>query len=85
MSGAPFSQLVVVGSTAGGMGTLLKLVSTLPDDFPASIIGVQPVEPERENHLRQIFANRTTLPVHTVSDDEPLEAGVDVIRGIRGG
>ncbi len=76
MYGAPLTQLVVVGSSAGGIGALSKLVSTLPEDFPAPIVIAQHLDPERESHLQQILANRTKLPVRTVSDDEPLEAGV---------
>ena len=76
MSEAPFAQLVVVGSSAGGIGALSKLVSTLPEDFPAPLVIAQHLDPKRESHLQQILANRSTLPVRTVVDDEPLEAGV---------
>ena len=76
MSEAPFAQLVVVGSSAGGIGALSELVSKLPEDFPAPLVIAQHLDPKRESYLQQILANRSTLPVRTVTDHEPLEAGV---------
>ena len=76
MAEASYKQLVVVGSSAGGIGALSKLVSTLPEDFPAPVVIAQHLDPERESHLQSILSRRATLPVRTVSDDEPLEAGV---------
>ncbi|MDP8953311.1 MAG: hypothetical protein M3N18_13965, partial [Actinomycetota bacterium] len=76
MSEASRTQLVVVGSSAGGIEALSKLVSTLPEDFPAPIVIAQHLDPGRESHLQQILANRSALPVRTVSDEEPLEDGV---------
>src|SRR5439155_12705233 len=70
------SQLVVVGSSAGGVEALSALVSTLPTDFPAPIVIAQHLEPTRLSHLQEILARRGQLPVRTVSDREPLEPGV---------
>ena len=76
MAEAPRKQLVVVGSSAGGIEALSKLVSGLSEDFPAPIVIAQHLDPERESHLQQILQKRTALPVRTVSDEEPLENGV---------
>ena len=76
MAEAPCTQLVVVGSSAGGIGALSRLVSMLPEDFPAPIVIAQHLDPERESHLQGILARRSVLPVRTVSDNEPLESGV---------
>ena len=76
MAEAPRKQLVVVGSSAGGIEALSKLVSTLPEDFPAPIVIAQHLDPKRESRLQQILQQRTVLPVRTVSDEEPLEDGV---------
>ena len=76
MALAPCTQLVVVGSSAGGIEALSKLVSTLPEDFPAPIVIAQHLDPKRESSLQQILSNHSALPVRTVSDNEPLEAGV---------
>src|SRR5919197_3881806 len=70
------SQLVVVGASAGGIDALSTLVATLPRDFPAPIVIAQHLDPGRPSHLAQILARRSTLPVHTVTDQAPLENGV---------
>src|SRR5919197_1741913 len=70
------SQLVVVGSSAGGVEALSTLVSTLPTDFPAPVVIAQHLEPTRLSHLGEILARRTSLPVRTVAAREPLEPGV---------
>ena len=70
------TQLVVVGSSAGGIEALSELVSSLPEDFPASIVIAQHLDPERESHLKDILSRRSKLPVQTVTDHEPLQAGV---------
>ena len=77
MSGsASHHQLVVVGSSAGGIDALSVLVSTLPALFPAPIVIAQHLDPRRESHLAEILARRSTLPVRTVHQREHMEAGV---------
>src|SRR5579884_2607336 len=71
-----FTQLVVVGSSAGGIEALSSLVSTLPTDFPAPVVVAQHLDPERESHLGEILAQRSTLPVRTLGDYQRLEPGV---------
>ena len=71
-----FSNLVVVGSSAGGIEALSELVSTLPEDFSAPVVLAQHLDPERESNLKEILGSRSTLPVRTVTDHEPLEGGV---------
>ncbi len=74
--GKSFSHLVVIGSSAGGIDALSTLVATLPADFPAPLVLAQHLDPTRPSHLAEILARRSTLPVRTVVDPEPLEAGV---------
>jgi two-component system CheB/CheR fusion protein len=77
MSGAKSgSHLVVVGSSAGGIDALSTLVATLPDDFPAPIVIAQHLDPSRPSHLGDILARRSTLPVRTANQHEPLEVGI---------
>lgn len=72
----PFSHLVVIGSSAGGIDALTTLVATLPTPFAAPIVLAQHLDPSRPSHLRDILARHSTLPVQLVRDQEPLEAGV---------
>lgn len=71
-----FSHLVVVGSSAGGIDALSTFVSTLPADFPAPIVLAQHLDPSRPSHLADILGRRSTLPVRTAGEHEPLEPGV---------
>lgn len=70
-----FAQLVVVGSSAGGIEALSRLVSTLPADFPAPIVIAQHLSPHTTSHLKAILGGHSTLPVETVTDRLPLSAG----------
>lgn len=67
--------LVVVGSSAGGIDSLSRLVSTLPEDFPAPIVVAQHLHPERSSHLQNILENRGGLPVHVIEDSVEIESG----------
>ncbi len=68
----------MVGSSAGGIEALSELVSTLPEDFPAPIVAVQHLSPDRESHLEEILTPRSTLPVMTLKGQTtlPLESGM---------
>lgn len=68
-------RLVVVGSSAGGIEALTKLVSTLPVGFPAPIVLAQHLDPTQPSHLGEILARFSLLPVRTVTDHASLEAG----------
>lgn len=67
------NDLVVVGSSAGGVGALSVLVSTLPREFPAPIVLAQHLDPQRPSNLGSILERRSTLPVVLVGDDEPTQ------------
>jgi two-component system CheB/CheR fusion protein len=70
-------ELVVVGSSAGGVGALSTLVSTLNKSFPAPIVIAQHLDPQRPSHLGSILERRSTLPIVIVSEhgQTKLEGG----------
>jgi two-component system CheB/CheR fusion protein len=70
------SQLVVIGSSAGGIEALSRVVASLPPDFPAPIVIAQHLDPRRPSHLHEILARHATLPVRVVEEREALEDGV---------
>lgn len=72
----PFSHLVVIGSSAGGIDALTTLVATLPTPFTAPLVIAQHLDPSRPSHLRDILSRHSTLPVRIARNQEPLEAGV---------
>lgn len=67
--------LVIVGSSAGGIEALSRLVATLPADFPAPIIIAQHLDPNHISHLGDILARRTSLTVRTIAGSEPITPG----------
>jgi two-component system CheB/CheR fusion protein len=71
------NDLVVVGSSAGGVSALSTLVSTLSKDFPAPIVLAQHLDPQRESHLGAILDRRSELPIVVVAEDgsTQLEGG----------
>ena len=70
-------DLVVVGSSAGGVGALSMLVGTLPKSFPAPVVIAQHLDPQRISHLGSILERRSVLPIVQVSENPPttLENG----------
>src|SRR5438874_12588755 len=68
-------DLVVVGSSAGGVEALSILVSTLPADFPAPIVLAQHLDPNRPSSLDGILQRRTQLSIDVVNSRTHLQAG----------
>ncbi|MGI8689683.1 MAG: chemotaxis protein CheB [Thermomicrobiales bacterium] len=71
-----FAQLVVVGSSAGGIEALSTLVGSLPADFAAPVVIAQHIDPARQSHLAEILGRRGPLPARTVEDETRMEPGV---------
>jgi two-component system CheB/CheR fusion protein len=71
------AELVVVGSSAGGVGALSTLVATLNKSFPAPIVIAQHLDPQRPSQLGSILERRSTLPIVVVGEHGPtkLEGG----------
>jgi two-component system, chemotaxis family, CheB/CheR fusion protein len=69
-------DLVVIGSSAGGIEALATLLAALPPDFPAPIVLAQHLDPDRPSHLGEILARQSTLPVQMVTDPQSLTSGV---------
>jgi two-component system CheB/CheR fusion protein len=68
-------DLVVIGSSAGGVEALSILVSSLPPDFPAPIVLAQHLDPNRPSMLSDILRRRASLPVDVVDQRCKLEPG----------
>jgi two-component system CheB/CheR fusion protein len=74
-SAAPQNDLVVVGSSAGGVEALSILVSSLPNNFPAPIVIAQHLDPNSPSNLDTILQRRTVLPVIVVGEKTLLQPG----------
>jgi len=68
-------DLVVIGSSAGGIEALSIFVSTLPTSFPAPIVLAQHLDPSRISNLDTILRHRSTLPVELVESRCQLQGG----------
>jgi two-component system CheB/CheR fusion protein len=73
------SQLVIVGSSAGGIDALSTVVRTLPDEMPTPILIAQHLDPRRQSHLAEILRRHTKLRVETVEDHAKLEANTVLV------
>src|SRR5437588_12929663 len=68
-------ELVVIGSSAGGVEALSVFVSTLPKNFPAPIVLAQHLDPSRPSSLDTILQRRSVLPVDVITSSSKLEVG----------
>lgn len=68
-------QLVVVGSSAGGIEALSKLVASLPIPFEVPLVIAQHLDPKRLSHLAEILRRHTVLTVVSVEREELLKPG----------
>ncbi len=68
----PF-QAVVVGSSAGGIRALERLLAPLPNDFPLPIIIVQHLHPNSESYLPKILSVHCALPVKQAEERETIQ------------
>jgi two-component system CheB/CheR fusion protein len=69
------SQLIVIGSSAGGIEALSRVVADLPADLPAAVVLAQHLDPKRASHLAEILERHTTLRLKVVETTTPLEDG----------
>lgn len=68
-------QIVVVGASAGGVGALRVLVSTLPVSFPAPICVMLHTSPHWPAMLPEILTRAGPLAAINAADRTPLHAG----------
>ena len=68
-------DIIVIGASAGGVSTLIELVKTLPENFPASIFVVMHVPPYSPSKLPQILSKAGRLEAVHPEDKEKLAQG----------
>lgn len=71
---APF--IVGVGSSAGGIEALIRLVSNLPDKLNASMVIAQHLSPSHESQMADILARETNYDVRELKDDTKPEVNI---------
>jgi len=68
-------DLIVIGTSLGGLSALKTLLGYLPKDFPAAIAIVQHRHRESDQSLSTFLQQLTVLPVHDVEDKECIQPG----------
>lgn len=74
-NGSARHDLVVVGTSAGGVEALQRLAADLPADFPAAVCVVQHVHAEGPGLLAPILDRAGPLPAAFPEDGDALQAG----------
>ena len=70
------NHLIVIGTSAGGMQALIRLVAQLPASLPAAVLVVQHLAPDFTGEsLVARLATHTDLRCQLAADGQPLEAG----------
>ena len=68
-------DIIVIGSSMGGIDALSSLVATLPADLPASVLIAQHVSEQSPGLLADILHRRGALRAVAAEDGMPLERG----------
>jgi two-component system chemotaxis response regulator CheB len=68
-------ELVVVGTSLGGLHALEVLLAGLPDDFPASVAIVQHRHKDSQNTLSFFLQQHSALPLKEPEDKEVIVPG----------
>jgi two-component system, chemotaxis family, protein-glutamate methylesterase/glutaminase len=71
----PARDIIVIGSSLGGIEALSELVPQLPADLPAAVFVVQHTSPESRALLSEILDRRGPLPAVVAADGIAIEAG----------
>lgn len=71
----PGRDLVVVGASAGGVETLKRMVSSLPEDLPAAVCIVLHIAPDTPSLLARILGRAGPLPCRAAQAADSLRQG----------
>jgi len=65
-------DVVAIAASAGGLKAIIKVLSGLPENFPASIVVVQHLDPRHRSLMADILARKTSLTVKEAEEGERL-------------
>ena len=68
-------NIIVIGSSAGGVTALQRLCAGLPADLPAAVFIAQHLAPTMRSVLPALLDRAGPLPAVTPSDGDPVETG----------
>jgi two-component system, chemotaxis family, protein-glutamate methylesterase/glutaminase len=68
-------DVVVIGASAGGLNAVEHVLKALPPDFPAAVIVVQHLLPDRPSYSVPLLAEHTHLSIKQAEDGDRLRPG----------
>lgn len=68
-------DIVALAASAGGLNALSRVLSCLPEDFPAALAVVQHLDPRHRSLMAEIISRRTALQVQEATDGDHLRPG----------
>lgn len=68
-------HVVAIAASAGGLKAISRILSALPPNFPAAVIVVQHLSPDRRSYLAEILGRRTPLQVKQAEAGDLLHPG----------
>jgi two-component system chemotaxis response regulator CheB len=71
----PGHDLIVIGTSTGGVEALAKIAHGLPEDLPAAVCVVLHTTPQAPSMLPQILSRNGPLPATHPTDGEPIALG----------
>jgi len=70
----PPPGIIVVGTSAGGLKALEKILHELPRGFPVPIVAVQHRSRESSDAYAEVLGRGSALPVREIEDDDVIRA-----------
>jgi two-component system response regulator WspF len=70
------ARLVAIGASAGGPGALVKILASIPKDFPAAIVIVQHVDEQFAACMADWLNRYSILPVRVAAEGDQVVPGV---------
>lgn len=74
-------QLVAIGASAGGPAALAKVLSEVPEGFPAAIVIVQHIDEKFVPQMAKWLDQQSALPVRLATEGEHVKAGTILLAG----
>ncbi len=68
----PAFDVVAIAASAGGLTAINKVLSSLPAEFPATIVVVQHLDPRHRSLMAEILSRRTALRVKQAEEGETI-------------
>lgn len=72
----PELRVIGIGASAGGISSLIELLSSLPKSLPACFVVVMHLAPDHKSFLAEILRRYSKMTVKECENHDLLEAGV---------